>query len=87
MHKLVYAWGQDRLEADDQRQLSNLAFELMMNVIVKDQIDLNHQLRLVPHMMVNFGIFCSLHESLDELAMDRFIIIDKMENFLFKIGR
>ncbi len=29
MHKLVHAWGQDRLEADRQRQLSGLALEVM----------------------------------------------------------
>ena len=87
MHKLVHAWGQDRLEADRQRQLSSLALELMVDAIAKDQIDPSHQLRLVPHVMASFGMFCPLHESLDELAMDRLAMIDGMEGFLFRIGR
>ena len=87
MHKLVHAWGQDRLEADRQRQLSSLALELMADATAKNHIDPSHQLRLVPHVMASFGMFCPLHESLDELAMDRLAMIDEMEGFLFRIGR
>ena len=47
----------------------------------------SHQLRLVPHVMASSGMFCPLHESLDELAMDRLAMIDGMEGFLFRIGR
>ena len=42
MHKIVHAWGQDRLEADRQRQLSSLALELIADAIAKDQIDPSH---------------------------------------------
>ena len=87
MHKLVHAWGQDRLEADGQRQLSSLALELMADATAKDQIDPSHQLRLVQHVMASFGMFYPLHESLDKLAMDRLTMIDRMERFLFRIGR
>ena len=87
MHKLVHAWGQDRLETDRQRQLSSLALELMADATAEDQIDPSHQLRLVPHLMASFGIFSPLHESRDELAMDRLSIIDGIEGFLFRIGR
>ena len=59
----------------------------MADAIAKDQIDPSHQLRLVPHVMASFGMFYPLHESLDELAMDRLIMIDEMEGFLFRIGR
>ena len=37
--------------------------------------------------MASFGMFCPLHESVDELAMDRLAMIDEMEGFLFRIGR
>ena len=37
--------------------------------------------------MASFGMFCPLHESLDELAMDQLTMIDGMEGFLFRIGR
>ena len=87
IHKLVHAWGQDRLEADGQRQLSSLALELMTDAIAKDQMDPSHQLRLVPHVMASFDMFSHLHESLDELAMGRLGMIDEMEGFLSRIGR
>ena len=70
MHKLVHAWGQDRLEVDRQSQLSSLALKLMADATAQNQIDPSHQLRLVPYMMASFDIFCPLRESLDELAMD-----------------
>ena len=87
IHKLVYAWGQDRFQADMQRQLSSLALELMADTTVKKHINPSHQLRLVPHVMASFGMFCPLHESLDEFVMDRIRRIDRIESFLFRIGR
>ena len=66
---------------------SSLALKLIANAIAKDQIDPSHQLRLVPHVIAGFGMFCPLHESLDELALDRLAMIDGMERFLFRIGR
>ena len=87
MHKLVHAWGQDRLETDRQRQLSSLALKLMADATAEDQIDPSNQLRLVPHVMASFDMFSSLHESRDELAMNRLSMIDGIESFLFRIGR
>ena len=86
MHKLVHAWGQDRLEADGQQQLSSLVLELMADTTAEDQIDPSHQLRLVPHVMASFGMFSPSPESLDELAMGRLAIIGGIEGFLFRIG-
>ena len=87
MHKLVHAWGQDRLEADRQRQLSSLALELMADATAQDEIDPSHQLRLVPHVMASFDIFSLLFKSLDELAIGRLAIVNRMAGFLFRIGR
>ena len=87
MHKLVHAWGQDRLEADRQRWLSSLALELMADAVAKDQIDPSHRLRLVPHVMASFDMFSPLHESLDKLAMALLDMIDGVIEFLFRIGR
>ena len=87
MHKLVHAWGQDRLEADRQRQLSSLALELIADATAQDEIDPSYQLRLVPHVMASFDIFSLLQESLDELAIGRLAIVYRIEGFLFRIGR
>jgi tetratricopeptide (TPR) repeat protein len=87
MHKLVHAWGQDRLEADRQQQLSGLALELMADASGQDGLDPSRQLRLVPHVMASFGVFSLLHKPLDELVMNRLAMIDGMEGFLYRIGR
>ena len=87
MHKLVHAWGQDRLEVDRQRQLSSLALELIADVTAQDQMDPGHQLRLVPHVMASFNMFSLLHDLLDEFAIGRLTMIDAIEGFLFRIGR
>ena len=87
MHKLVHAWGQDRLEEDRQRQLSSLALELMADITAKDQIDPDHQLRLVPHLMACFGIFAPLQESLDEFSTDQLSMIKGIVKFLYESGR
>ena len=47
----------------------------------------SYQLRLMLHVMASFVIFCPLHKPLDELAMGRLAIINKIEGFLFRIGR
>lgn len=57
MHELVHAWGQVRLEADGQQQLSSLVLELMAEATAEDQIDPSHQLRLVPHVMASLVCF------------------------------
>ena len=87
IHKLVHAWGQDRLEVDRQRQLSSLALELIADITAQDQMDPGHQLRLVPHVMASFNMFSLLYESLDEFTIGRLIMIDGIEGFLFRIGR
>ena len=87
MHKLVHAWGQDRLEADRQRQLSSLALELIADATAQDKIDPSYQLRLVPHVMASFDTFSLLYKSLDELTIGRLAMVDRIGGFLFRIGR
>lgn len=41
----------------------------------------------MPYIMTSFDIFSSLHESRNELAMNRLSIIDGIDSFLFRIGR
>ena len=48
---------------------SSLALKLMADAIAKDQIDPSRPLRLVPHVMASFGMFCPLHESLDWIGL------------------
>ena len=57
----------------------------MVDAIAEDQIDPSHQLRLVLYVMAGFGVLFPLHASLDELAIDRLSMIDRLGGFLFRI--
>ena len=50
-------------------------------------MDPSYQLRLGPHVMANFNMFSLLYELLDGFAIGRLIIINRIEGFLFRIGR
>ena len=87
MHKLVNAWGQDRLEDDKKAKLSVLALELVADATVKDIGGLGHQVRLVPHVMVSFEIYSRLHAQRVENVQDILARVKTMGNFLRKLGR
>ena len=87
MHKLVHIWGQDRLEATSQEQLSSLTLELLADATADYQSDASYRLRLVPHMMVSFGIYSQTHDSMGETTGNRLTTIRRIGDFLYTIGR
>ena len=87
MHKLVQAWGHDRLEVEEQRPLSGLALELMADATSKGEADPSQRLRLVPHVMACFGAFSRVDPSPDEVGRDDLGMIDRMGDFLYRMGR
>ena len=50
IHKLVHAWGSDRLALDDQPELSVTILRLLANVVPTCP-DLAHLTSLLPHLM------------------------------------
>jgi hypothetical protein len=77
MHKLVHAWGQDRLEVEQQRHLNLMALELLTDIIPSTAGNPIFGIRLVPHVVANFAIvsgttaaLATMHdEILDSVAM------------------
>jgi len=57
MHKLVHAWGQDRLDVESQLQSSYLALEVLMNTAVREQSSPSCKQRLAMHFIANFRTF------------------------------
>ncbi|KAI9857163.1 MAG: Kinesin light chain 3 [Vezdaea acicularis] len=55
MHKLVHAWGYDRLALDEQGRYSYTALQLIVQVIPDEQADLAPKLRIIPHVIANFS--------------------------------
>lgn len=65
MHKLVHAWAYERLELDQQRNLSFAALQLLEEVTSAFDGDPTSKNRLVPHVMANFLIFSSVYSALN----------------------
>ena len=61
MHKLVHAWGQDRLEVEQQRYLSLMALELLTDIIPSGAGNPIFGMRLVPHVMANFAVVSDIN--------------------------
>jgi hypothetical protein len=54
MHRLVHAWGHERLPEDQQRELSRASFQLVVEAINVCGNAPEDKLRVVPHVMANF---------------------------------
>jgi hypothetical protein len=67
MHKLIHAWGCDRLSDGEERELSLAALGLLTGFMRAFREHLTQELRLVPHAMANFGIIRTAHRSSDSL--------------------
>ena len=87
MHKLVHAWGHDRLGAEEQRPLSGLALELIAEAIGREMVKPKQRLRLVPHVMANFRVLSRLDQTLGKTTQGILDMIDGIENFLYRIER
>ncbi|KAL9001661.1 MAG: hypothetical protein Q9188_005374 [Gyalolechia gomerana] len=83
----ISAIGQDRLEVDDQRQLSLFALELVADTTAKKGIDLSYRIRVVPHVISCFTAFFQLYEALGETAEEILGMINRIGDFLYRLGR
>ena len=87
MHKLVQAWGYDRLEVEEQRPLSGLTLELIAEATSKGEADPSQRLRLVPHVIAYSRAFSGVDPSPGEVGRDNLGMIDRMGDFLYRTGR
>jgi tetratricopeptide (TPR) repeat protein len=86
-HKLVHAWGRDRLDTDQQRELSLAALELLTGVVLACRGNLAYGMRLVPHVMSNFDAISTAYRSpigLDDILLRSVVVV---RNFLRELGR
>lgn len=82
MHKLVHAWGCDRLAEEDQRKFSHATFRLVVEAVEGCSSVPKDKLRVVPHVIASFA----------GLAMGRITeeVINKLERvgvFITSLGR
>jgi tetratricopeptide (TPR) repeat protein len=86
MHKLVHAWGSERLGENERRQISVIALQLLVQVLptLKGVFE---KVRIVPHAMANFEI---LSAAFHTDRIDKTIILDwiaKIGDLLNYLGR
>ena len=86
MHKLVHAWGHDRLDVQEQSRLSLGALQLLGEVMSVCSSNPIMKARLRPHLMANFVISSALYDSLNLPDMQRLHLIDSVGKFLNTAG-
>ncbi|KAI4219521.1 MAG: hypothetical protein L6R36_008266 [Xanthoria steineri] len=87
MHKLVHAWGQDRLDTNTQWRHSDVALELLADATADYQLSPSYKLRLVLHLMANLGVYLERRKWTHERTRDKAAFFDNIGGFLDAIGR
>jgi tetratricopeptide (TPR) repeat protein len=83
MHKLVHAWGHDRLDMAEQSRLSFGALQLLVEHLSVVRVEPSSKLRLRPHLMASFG----LSRALKLRDRERLDLIRQIGDFLYTTGR
>ncbi|KAJ9663362.1 hypothetical protein H2198_000879 [Neophaeococcomyces mojaviensis] len=83
MHKLVHAWGHDRLSVEQGRAWSSAALELLCD----RQGDVNIERRLVPHVMANFIAVSSAYEGDHQVSAEDRNGLSWVVRLLHRLGR
>lgn len=86
MHKLVHAWGYDRLNQDQQITFGFAALQLLRQVVSNPRLDPAYKIRLVPHMMANFTILSSIYNGMDCEDTALLDLLDGIGGFLGSTG-
>lgn len=86
MHKLVHAWGFERLGESEQRKFSVAVLELVAKAVTKCSNLPKDRVRLMPHVMANFKTL-DQHKNVSDRAEQTADDIEMMGVFLEGIGR
>ncbi|KAF2804628.1 TPR-like protein [Mytilinidion resinicola] len=87
MHKLVHAWGYDRLTEDEQHRFSVTTFKLVVKAINGCGNTPEEKLRLVPHVMANFAMLGGTGRAWDQAADGTLNELVLAGVFIANIGR
>jgi hypothetical protein len=87
MHKLVHAWGHDRLTEDEQYKFCVATFKLVLKAIIGCGNSPKDKLRLVPHIMANFTAISDSSMAPNQMTEDTISELGIVGGFLTNIGR
>jgi tetratricopeptide (TPR) repeat protein len=86
MHKLVHAWGYERLNQGQQIAFGLAALLLLRQVVSNPKPDPAYKMRLVPHLMANFAILSGIYNRIDYEDAALLGILDDISGFLHSTG-
>src|SRR3978361_1700339 len=86
MHRLVHAWGSDRLSKAEQEIFAVGSLELISEAISRCGPVPRDQLRLAPHITASFSVLSSANfeRTWQEKTLTQ---VDEMSSFLEGLGR
>jgi tetratricopeptide (TPR) repeat protein len=87
MHKLVHAWGRDRLDLERQCDLSLMALELLTDIIPSAAGNSIFGMRLVPHLMANFAVISETSTAVANIDNESLESVAVVGEFLRGLGR
>jgi len=87
LHKLVHAWGYERLGPVDQYEYSITGLQLLQNAISTYGKEPQGKLRLVPHVMANFGTVARASSGRENGIETTIEQVERMGGFVGGIGR
>ena len=85
MHRLVHAWGYDRLDLFEQEEFSLASTNLMDDAMSRCSVTPQARLRLRPHLMTCFGaVNSAILDTTQSKATG--IVVARMGSFMEKLG-
>jgi nucleoside phosphorylase/tetratricopeptide (TPR) repeat protein len=87
MHKLVHAWGYDRLTGNEQHKFSLATFRLIVEAIEGCGKAPEEKLRLVPHIMSNFTMLAGASGGSNRITEGTLDELEWVGVFITDLGR
>jgi len=82
MHKLVHAWGHDRLATQERAKYGTAALECLTTTPLRRDSDPMVRARLVPHIMANYSTISGWFDTLDDTKESTLASIVLVADFL-----
>lgn len=88
MHKLVHAWGHDRLGLAERQKWSAATLDFLSHIANDDRCK-GHSIatRLMPHIMASFSTFSAAYQLSPSIAMQNTKSIDGIAMAMRRLGR
>jgi hypothetical protein len=87
MHKLVHAWGHDRLRQEEQHNVSSIVLQLLAEVVSECANEPQDKLRLVPHLMANFATVANARYGRTSPTGSTLNRLEEIGTFISSVGK